>query len=204
MAGLFRGVPGGTPSRADGNLCALSPFLCPANPAIPAGSMRQEKATERSAPVRARGRQRARISGKSPQRAGVPQKNKSFRKQAPAHARAPASMLRWRCPTGVRLPRAGRAVVSYAIIGVPRGQPVLPWGRNARRAHRAVGGSVIATQRITSSAWKRNSGGMVRPSASAVFRLRTSSNLIGCSTGRSPGFAPRKILSTKADAREYR
>ena len=56
----------------------------------------------------------------------------------------------------------------------------------------------------TSSARERNSGGMVRPSASAVFRLITSSSLVGCSTGRSPGFTPRKILSTKADAREYR
>jgi hypothetical protein len=29
----------------------------------------------------------------------------------------------------------------------------------------------------------------------AVFRLITSSNLVGCSTGRSAGFAPLRILS---------
>jgi hypothetical protein len=51
--------------------------------------------------------------------------------------------------------------------------------------------------RITSSAWKRSVGGMVIPSAWAVFRLRTSSNFVGCSTGRSAGLAPFRILSTK-------
>jgi len=38
--------------------------------------------------------------------------------------------------------------------------------------------------------------GHFQPSAIAVIRLTTSSNLIGCSTGRSPGFVPRRILST--------
>ena len=42
------------------------------------------------------------------------------------------------------------------------------------------------------------------PSAFAVFRLITSSNLVGCSTGRSAGFAPLKILSTKAADRRNR
>jgi hypothetical protein len=50
--------------------------------------------------------------------------------------------------------------------------------------------------RITSSAWKRTEGGMVRPSAWAVLRLMTSSNVVGCSTGRSAGMVPFKILST--------
>jgi hypothetical protein len=30
----------------------------------------------------------------------------------------------------------------------------------------------------------------------AVVRLMMRSNLVGCSTGMSPGFAPRRILST--------
>ena len=38
--------------------------------------------------------------------------------------------------------------------------------------------------------------GIVSLSALAVFRLITSSNVLGCSTGRSIGFAPLKILST--------
>ena len=49
---------------------------------------------------------------------------------------------------------------------------------------------------ITSSARASSDGGTVRPSALAVFRLMTRSNLVGCSTGRLAGFAPRRILST--------
>ena len=49
---------------------------------------------------------------------------------------------------------------------------------------------------ITFSARIITTGGIVRPSALAVFRLITSSNLVGCSTGRSAGLAPFRILST--------
>ena len=48
---------------------------------------------------------------------------------------------------------------------------------------------------MTRSARLRSDGGSVRPRALAVFRLITSSNLVGCSTGRSPGLAPLKIRS---------
>src|SRR3954470_8567557 len=47
---------------------------------------------------------------------------------------------------------------------------------------------------ITSSARASNEGGISRPSALAVLRLITSSNLVGCRTGRSPGLAPLRIL----------
>ena len=46
------------------------------------------------------------------------------------------------------------------------------------------------------SARSRSSGGTVSPIALAVFRLMTSSIVVGCSTGRSEGFAPLRILST--------
>ncbi len=49
---------------------------------------------------------------------------------------------------------------------------------------------------ITSSARASSVGGMFKPMVLAVVRLITSSNLVGCSIGRSAGFAPRKILST--------
>ena len=49
---------------------------------------------------------------------------------------------------------------------------------------------------ITSSAVASRVGGTVRPNALAVLRLITNSNLVGCSTGRSDGFAPLRILST--------
>src|SRR5262249_47791328 len=41
-----------------------------------------------------------------------------------------------------------------------------------------------------------SSGGIVRPICFAVLRLITSSNFVGCSTGRSAGLAPFRILST--------
>jgi hypothetical protein len=53
---------------------------------------------------------------------------------------------------------------------------------------------------ITSSASERNDL-VSSPSALAVVRLMTSSNFVGCSTGRSPGFVPRSILSTYSAAR---
>ncbi len=65
----------------------------------------------------------------------------------------------------------------------------------------AVAASGVAAQRITSVAWKRRDGGMVRPRAWAVFRLMTKSNVVGCSMGRSAGLAPLRILSTYAARR---
>src|SRR5262249_38211040 len=50
---------------------------------------------------------------------------------------------------------------------------------------------------ITSSARCCKNHGTSSPSAFAVFRLMTSSNLVDCSTGRSAGSAPLRILSTK-------
>jgi hypothetical protein len=47
---------------------------------------------------------------------------------------------------------------------------------------------------ITSSAIDITPAGIVRPSALAVVRLMTSSNLFDCSTGSSAGFAPLSIL----------
>ena len=44
-------------------------------------------------------------------------------------------------------------------------------------------------------------GGIVRPICLAAFRLIISSNFVGCSTGRSAGLAPFKILSTYRVAR---
>src|SRR5262249_14913125 len=49
---------------------------------------------------------------------------------------------------------------------------------------------------ITSSARASSAGGMVRPIALAVLRLITSSNLVGCSTERSPGFSPFRMRPT--------
>jgi hypothetical protein len=57
---------------------------------------------------------------------------------------------------------------------------------------------------ITSSARVSSMGGMVRPSALAVLRFSTSSNLVGCWMGRSAGFAPFRMASTWVAARRLR
>ena len=49
---------------------------------------------------------------------------------------------------------------------------------------------------ITLSARYSTDCGIVSPICFAVLRLMTSSNFIGCSTGRSAGFVPFNILST--------
>ena len=54
---------------------------------------------------------------------------------------------------------------------------------------------------ITSSAMARSDGGTVMPSALAVAGFKIRSNLVGCSTGISLGFVPRRILSTKSAER---
>ena len=49
---------------------------------------------------------------------------------------------------------------------------------------------------ITLSARASSVGGIVRPSALAVFRLMNNSYLVGACTGRSNGFSPLRIRST--------
>src|SRR5262249_47516788 len=63
---------------------------------------------------------------------------------------------------------------------------------------------VAALHSITSSARASSVAGTVTPSASAVLRLITRSNFVGCSTGISAGFAPRRILSVNSAARRKR
>ena len=50
--------------------------------------------------------------------------------------------------------------------------------------------------RITRSALANTFGGIVNPICLAVFRLITISNFVDCSTGKSAGFVPLRILST--------
>jgi hypothetical protein len=54
---------------------------------------------------------------------------------------------------------------------------------------------------ITSSARASNVAGTSMPSALAVCKLMLTLNLVARSTGMSAGFAPFRILSTKAAAR---
>ena len=61
--------------------------------------------------------------------------------------------------------------------------------------------NIAPAHSITSSARASSDGGTSRPSAFAALRLMTSSNLVGCSTGRFAGDAPFRILSTYSAAR---
>jgi hypothetical protein len=59
----------------------------------------------------------------------------------------------------------------------------------------------MASYSITSSTRASSVGGTSRPSALAVLRLMTSSNLVGCSTGKSAGLPPCNTLTTNDAAR---
>src|SRR5262249_52006848 len=80
-------------------------------------------------------------------------------------------------------------------IGPPR---LLRESLRRRRQCRATEqrDELAAFHSITSSARASSVGGRVMPRAAAVSTFTTRSNLVGCSTGMSPGFAPRRILLT--------
>ncbi len=61
--------------------------------------------------------------------------------------------------------------------------------------------SNAVTHLNTLSARASTFGGIVTPICFAVFKSITSSNFFGCSTGRSAGLAPLRILSTYVAAR---
>src|SRR5262244_3810594 len=62
---------------------------------------------------------------------------------------------------------------------------------------------VATVHSMISLASRRNGSGIARPSAFAVLRFTTSSNLVGNWTGRSPGLAPLRMRSTYTAARRY-
>src|SRR5262249_51166736 len=49
---------------------------------------------------------------------------------------------------------------------------------------------------ITSSASRRNDSGIESPSALAVLRLTRRAKFVGCTTGKSAGFSPRRTRAT--------
>src|SRR5262249_1463228 len=66
-----------------------------------------------------------------------------------------------------------------------------PRGRAAEKRH-----ELAPFHSITSSARASSVGGISRPSILAVFRLMTSSYLVGACTGRSAAFSPLRMRST--------
>jgi hypothetical protein len=90
--------------------------------------------------------------------------------------------------------RNGSAKVSSTSFRL--GRRCLLRARRERPSRRAAekGDELAALHSITSSAMASSDGGTVRPNMRAVVLLMTSSNLVDCTTGKSPGFAP---LSTR-------
>jgi hypothetical protein len=67
--------------------------------------------------------------------------------------------------------------------------------RPSRYREHQTSNEVSAPHSITLSARANNASGTVTPIALAVFRLITSSNLVGCSTGMSATLVPLKSLT---------
>jgi hypothetical protein len=94
--------------------------------------------------------------------------------------------------------------VRYASDRYRNGEPLKPT-RRANERHQFSLDDLVGYS-ITLSARTNNASGTVTPIALAVFRLITSSNLVGCSTGMSATLLPRKswticraLISFQAD-----
>ena len=92
--------------------------------------------------------------------------------------------------------RAARVQTRRSLIGQKQSYEPRPWERSFAAIRVEAELENTAGYWITSSARSRSDCGTVRPRAAAVLRLTTSSNLVGRSIGRSPGFSPFKIRST--------
>jgi hypothetical protein len=70
------------------------------------------------------------------------------------------------------------------------------WLARLARPKSANSGHRFAIYSITSSASSRNASGIDSPNALAVLRLTRSANVVGCTTGKSAGFSPRRMRAT--------
>jgi hypothetical protein len=97
---------------------------------------------------------------------------------------------------------AANGTLSMVASTVRKTLALLRPRRQRPRCHAAESCDELASfHSITSSASASSLSGIWRPSALAVLRLMTSSNLVGCSTGRSPGLVPLRILWANTAAR---
>src|SRR5262249_19288121 len=94
--------------------------------------------------------------------------------------------------------RIVRSQAAHQHADAPHALALLRAYRKRPRGRRAAEerDELALVHSITSSAIASSDGGTVRPSALAVLRLITSSNLVGCSTGISPGLVPLRMRST--------
>ena len=101
--------------------------------------------------------------------------------------------------------RAVSSAVEHCLhtAGVAGSNPAPPTKRSTtdsafgRRSHsRCQRRPLFRRYSITLSACSSSDGGITSPRARAADWLITSSKRLGCSTGRSPGLAPRRMRST--------
>jgi hypothetical protein len=103
----------------------------------------------------------------------------------------------------VEIPKADGGTRALGIPTVA-GRFSAPILSSCRRPKTCTLGDICQFHSMTSSAVASSVGGTAKPSAFAVVRLTTRSKLVGSPTGISPGFAPRRILSTISAARRNR
>jgi len=114
-----------------------------------------------------------------------------------------AATLQERRVVGLRQRVIRRKGDEHADAALPRG--LLRRCRERPRCGRAAEqrDELAAFHSITSSARASSAGGTSRPSALAVLRLMTSSNLVGCITGRSAGLSPLRMRPTYTPSWRY-
>ena len=112
-------------------------------------------------------------------------------RQPPTGSGRPRRRRRRTGPLPTRRPSDGPARRRRRAAPVPRGSRIRP-------AVGSVGGSTAAPSRhwMTSVACCRTDCGMVSPSGLGGLEVDDEVELVGCSTGRSAGLAPLRILST--------
>ena len=109
---------------------------------------------------------------------------------------------RARCTAGAPPPATSCLGASPTPTGSACGEPNI--SASEKPAHEPTHAlQQIEPYSITSSAWPSKDGATVRPSALAVFRLITNSNLVGACTGRFAGLSPLRRRSTYEAARGY-
>ena len=104
---------------------------------------------------------------------------------------------------GLRRPAVETIQTVRSETGSPCRSSQAPWPTKSMGTTNHATASVVnhATHTAVNYYWiiwsarSNTDGGIARPSAFAVLRLITSSNLVGCSTGKSAGLAPLSILS---------
>jgi hypothetical protein len=102
----------------------------------------------------------------------------------------------------------GRVLIKSGLLSATCSSPLIPQeqresghsgtSHSCQEATYAV--QQITAYSITSSAMASSLSGTSRPSALAVLRFMTSSNLVGCRTGRSPGLSPLRMRPTYVPA----